>query len=239
MSLRSFIWRKETPLARRIHAGLKRAARMGVPVIPGVHHLLLANRRFWRGPWVWIASKLYHEPLLKLCCKSVGGGLLLYEDMPKIFGNIEIALGERVSMSGKNVWIGAGSVAVRKHLTVGDHSYLGHGVEFIVGTRIDVGKHVMVANRAIFNGYDGHPLDPLARARFEPPGPDGQGPIVIGDYAWIGTNAMVLKNVTIGRGAVIAAGSIVTESVPELAVVAGVPARVLKILPKPAEWQDG
>jgi acetyltransferase-like isoleucine patch superfamily enzyme len=50
---------------------------------------------------------------------------------------------------------------------------------------------------------------------------------------------MVLKNVTIGRGAVIAAGSIVTESVPELAVVAGVPARVLKILPKPAEWQDG
>jgi acetyltransferase-like isoleucine patch superfamily enzyme len=45
--------------------------------------------------------------------------------------------------------------------------------------------------------------------------------------------------VTIGRGAVVAAGSIVTESVPELAVVAGAPARIIKQLPKPAEWLDG
>lgn len=50
-------------------------------------------------------------------------------------------------------------------------------------------------------------------------------PVVIEDYAWIGTRAMILPNVTIGRGAVVAAGSVVTRDVPPMTVVAGVPAR--------------
>jgi hypothetical protein len=181
-------------------------------------------------------SKVYHEPLLKLSCRSVGSGLLLYEDMPKIFGNLEVTLGRNISMSGKQVWIGAGSVAVKKYLAIMDDTYIGHGTEFVVGTRIDVGRHVLLANRVTLNGYDGHPLDPLARARGEPPGPSGEGAIRVCDYAWIGNDATVLKNVTIGRGAIVAAAAVVTEDVPELCVVAGVPARVVRQLPKPPNW---
>jgi carbonic anhydrase/acetyltransferase-like protein (isoleucine patch superfamily) len=236
MGLREFIWRRDTPLARSIHGGLKRAARSGLPPIPIVHHLLLGLRKFRQRGWTWIAGKLYHEPLLKLSCRKVGSGLMLYEDMPKIFGNLDIELGDNVSMSGHGVWVGGGSVAERKFLSVASDSYLGHGVEITVGTRVDIGRHVLVANYAKLSGYDGHPMDPLLRASGAPPGPEGQGPIRIGDYAWIGTGAMVLKNVTIGRGAVVAAGSVVTRDVPELAVVAGVPARVVKTLEKPAGW---
>lgn len=48
------------------------------------------------------------------------------------------------------------------------------------------------------------------------------------DDVWIGTNALVLSGVEIGQGAVIAAGTVVTKSVPPYAVVAGVPARIIK-----------
>ncbi len=52
-------------------------------------------------------------------------------------------------------------------------------------------------------------------------------PVVIGDHVWIGTRALVLKGVTIGDGAVIAAGAVVTRDVPPGAVVAGIPAKVV------------
>ena len=55
-----------------------------------------------------------------------------------------------------------------------------------------------------------------------------RAPIVIGDHVWIGTNAIVLKGVTIGDGAVIAAGAVVTRDVPAHSLAAGVPARVIR-----------
>ena len=56
----------------------------------------------------------------------------------------------------------------------------------------------------------------------------GQAPIVIKDKAWIGFNVIVMKGVTIGEGAVVAAGSVVTKDVPDYAVVGGNPATVIK-----------
>ena len=55
-----------------------------------------------------------------------------------------------------------------------------------------------------------------------------KGPIVIGDDAWIGYDCTILSGVTIGQGAVVAAGSVVTKDVPPYAVVGGTPARVIK-----------
>jgi len=55
-------------------------------------------------------------------------------------------------------------------------------------------------------------------------------PIVIKDDAWIGMNVIILKGVTIGRGAVVGAGSVVTNDVPDWTVAAGNPARVVKEL---------
>jgi acetyltransferase-like isoleucine patch superfamily enzyme len=54
-----------------------------------------------------------------------------------------------------------------------------------------------------------------------------RGRIVIHDDAWIGTGAIILPDVTIGRAAIVGAGAVVTQDVPDGAVVAGVPARVL------------
>lgn len=53
------------------------------------------------------------------------------------------------------------------------------------------------------------------------------GPIEIDDYAFIGVNASVLHSVKIGKGAVVCAGAVVTKDVPDFAVVAGIPAKVI------------
>ena len=53
-------------------------------------------------------------------------------------------------------------------------------------------------------------------------------PITIEDDAWLATRAVVLKGVTVGRGAVVAAGAVVTKDVPPYTVAAGVPARVIR-----------
>lgn len=56
-------------------------------------------------------------------------------------------------------------------------------------------------------------------------------PVTIKARAWIGFNAIVLKGVTIGEGAVVAAGAVVTKDVPPYSVAAGNPARVIRTLP--------
>lgn len=58
------------------------------------------------------------------------------------------------------------------------------------------------------------------------------GPVRIEDHAWVGFNVIILKGVTIGEGAIVAAGSVVTKDVPAFTVVAGNPARVIRELPR-------
>jgi acetyltransferase-like isoleucine patch superfamily enzyme len=61
----------------------------------------------------------------------------------------------------------------------------------------------------------------------DPQFPDDYRPIVIGNHAWIGVRAILLAGITIGEGAVVMAGAVVTRDVPPYAVVGGVPAHVV------------
>ncbi|MDF2949989.1 MAG: 2,3,4,5-tetrahydropyridine-2,6-dicarboxylate N-acetyltransferase [Sedimentibacter sp.] len=83
----------------------------------------------------------------------------------------------------------------------------------VVGARGTIGKSVHVGAGAVIAGV------------LEPP---SKLPVIIEDEVLIGANAVVLEGVKVGRGAVVAAGSVVTEDVPEMAVVAGSPARIIK-----------
>lgn len=60
-----------------------------------------------------------------------------------------------------------------------------------------------------------------------------RGPIVIGDEVWLGTNALIMSGVRIGKGAIVAAGAIVTKDVPPYAIVGGNPARIIKMRHSP------
>jgi acetyltransferase-like isoleucine patch superfamily enzyme len=86
--------------------------------------------------------------------------------------------------------------------------------------RITIGERVAIAEDVIIRDSDNHTI--------ERPGYTSAAPIVIGDHVWIGMRAMILKGVTIGDDAVVAAGAIVTRDVPSGSLVAGVPARVIR-----------
>jgi acetyltransferase-like isoleucine patch superfamily enzyme len=61
----------------------------------------------------------------------------------------------------------------------------------------------------------------------------GEKAVEISDDVWIGSHAIILRGVNLGRGCVVAAGSVVTKSVPEFTLVAGNPARIIRTVEKP------
>jgi len=122
-------------------------------------------------------------------------------------------------------------------LSVGDRTFVGSSV-IVIASRVEIGDDVLVAWGCTIVDHDSHAMkfsdrkDDVARWL------DGKKdwgsveikPVTIGDKAWIGLNAVILKGVTIGEGAVVAAGSVVTHDVAPYAVVAGNPARVVREL---------
>lgn len=127
---------------------------------------------------------------------------------------------------GDRVAIGQGATIVAKHGTIliGADSYIGSGVVIVCRQSIEIGPDALIAEQVIIRDQD-HAFAALDRPIRE------QGfevaPVSIGPDVWLGAGTAVLKGVSIGAGAVTGAGSVVTRDVPDLAVVAGVPARVL------------
>ena len=93
---------------------------------------------------------------------------------------------------------------------------------------ISIGKNTMVGPNCVITDSDFHAHWPAETRHIEPAFELDRG-ISIGANVWIGMNSLILKGVTIGDGAIVAAGSVVVRDVPPKAVVAGVPAKVVKV----------
>lgn len=171
-----------------------------------------------------VASKLVVEPMARARFASMGRGVHVTE-LPFVLGHCDVRVGDGCSLSKIQVF--SGRFCDRPELTIGRGTQVGYMVTFSVNRRVTVGEHVGIATRAVISDSDGHPADLSRRLRGEPLAPSDILPVTIGDRVWIGRSAHVQKGVTIGRGAVVAAGSVVTSDVPEGALAMGVPARVI------------
>jgi len=123
-------------------------------------------------------------------------------------------------------------------IEIGDHCYIGEHSRIWSAEKIKIGNRVLISHNVNIHDCDGHPVEPVARHKhfiqivnsghpktfLEMP----SSPVVIGDDAWIGFNASILKGVTIGKGAIIGAGSVVTCNVPEYVIFAGNPAKFIR-----------
>lgn len=108
-----------------------------------------------------------------------------------------------------------------KTFMIGHQVFIGTGCEFNIKTGIHIGDYTMIASGCKFTDFD-HGIDRLTYMGFQ----EAQtAPIVIGKDVWIGFNAVVLKGVTIGDGAIVAAGAVVTKSIPPYEIWGGVPAQ--------------
>lgn len=104
----------------------------------------------------------------------------------------------------KNIKVGEDSI-------IGDHAFLDGRATLIIGDHTDIASNVMIYNAE-------HDLEsPEFEAREEK--------VEIGDYVFIGPRAIILPGVRVGKGAVVAAGAVVTKDVSDFAIVGGVPAK--------------
>ena len=132
---------------------------------------------------------------------------------------------------GRNVYVGHQAILkgyYRSELVIGDRTWVGQQV-FIhaaggirIGARVGIGPGVKILTSVHAEAGRDTPvlLSPLDFA-----------PVLVEDDSDLGVGAIVLPGVTVGRGAIVGAGAVVTEDVPPYAIVAGVPARVLRMRP--------
>jgi len=123
------------------------------------------------------------------------------------------------------------SAGPRALIDIGENTFINSGAIITSRRHIRIGKNCHIANQVIMMDDDFHAV--YARGSRS-----GKEAIIVGDNVWIATRAMILKGVTIGEGAVVAAGAVVTKDVPAYTLVAGVPAKVIKYLDDPDELPD-
>ena len=157
----------------------------------------LFSRRFFK---VW-AKRLYNAP------------------------SLFVILFNRFKFSTRGVQIGRQSIVHNfkldgkgSNLSIGNNCFITKTVHMICHDKISIGDNVVINDhvRLIAAGHD--LSDPLWKMTMKP--------IVIGNYAWIAVNAMILPGVTIGEGAVVGAGAVVSKDIPPYMIASGNPSNL-------------
>lgn len=107
-------------------------------------------------------------------------------------------------------------------LEIGNSVFINQGANIYAGESVKMGDHVLIADLVMISDSNFH--------KIEENKPVPVKPLIISDNVWIGARSIVLPGVEIGRNSVVAAGSIVTKSVPPNTLVAGVPAKKIRQL---------
>jgi acetyltransferase-like isoleucine patch superfamily enzyme len=126
-------------------------------------------------------------------------------------------------------------------IQIGEWCYIGEGTRVWSQTSVSIGNHVMISHLVDIHDTDSHPIDWQERRLDSKAHMTNQiqgiskktasNPVIIEDDVWICFKATILKGVHIGRGAIIAAGAVVTKDVPAWTIVGGNPARLLRSIP--------
>ena len=127
-----------------------------------------------------------------------------------------------------------------RNVTIGNDVYIGpHALFLCTESQIFIGNKVLFGPHVTIIGGD-HRITDVGRFIYDvlDKHPEDDQDVHIEDDVWIGTNTTLLKGVTVGRGAVVAAGALVTKDVPPYAIVGGVPAKVLKYRFTPEQIQE-
>lgn len=158
--------------------------------------------------------------IVKLQHLMVGGGNFLLRLLVK--GAFK-SCGNNVHFSPLNSSFSYSSITIGNDVYIGPHAMFRSIKDIKIGNKVLFGPHVYIMGGNHNYREVGQYMFDVKQKR-----EDDDMPVIVEDDTWIGCNVTVLKGVTIGRGAIVSAGSVVTKDVPRYAIVGGIPARVLK-----------
>ena len=181
----------------------------------GIYHLAKATRSRlpeWMAPilrkaWIFLQG-------LGLFVINGAGSIPSHCARRFVYRRFGVSIGRRTIIHWQTHFFQPSGVVIGDHCNIGNRAFLDGRLGLTIGNCVATGAEVMIYTMQ-------HDIDSPG---FEPTG----GPVSIGDYVYIGPRAIILPNVRLGRGAVIAAGAVVTQDVPDYAVMAGVPARFVR-----------
>jgi maltose O-acetyltransferase len=126
--------------------------------------------------------------------------------------------GEGVNIRPRVYFGAGGNISIGDNSMMGQDSIIGSTAEVVIGNDVMMGPEVLIYT-------SNHGMEPGVPMRLQPL---RSAPVHIGNDVWIGARCVILPDVIIGDGAVVAAGAVVARNVPANAIVGGVPARILK-----------
>ena len=185
----------------------------------------MLNQRYGRLLWRYLWRRLL-----------TGAGRRWRTDGFVFFGrHLEIQIGREAEVRfGRFVWIGDGS-KIRCHegeVEIGAKTVMGQECTISAYRHVRIGEQCVIADRAMFIDFDHGVVEVERPIRV-------QGiymrDVEVGSNVWIGYGACILRGVRVGDNAVIGTNSVVTKDVPANAVVAGSPARIVRMREAPAQ----
>lgn len=192
----------------------------------------------WHNFW----RVFYYEPMFKTQCASVGKNFRMEyagNGSAKIFGGLSLNIGQNVTIFDNTMFVGL-NVLDNPALNIGDNTYIGPLVRFMVGDRITIGKNCLITSRIITDN-PGHPIDDVL-ARMSSgggsPSPETIRPITVGDFCFLPLDTVLYPGVTIGDGVVVRVGTHINKDVPPFCLAAGNPMRIIRKLPIPDEMKE-
>jgi acetyltransferase-like isoleucine patch superfamily enzyme len=204
------------------HAGLDRFGRMAslfASWFAPPHKARVGLAQMSPQGYIEPSATIYHSKLRLGANVFIGEHVIIFEN--KNGGPVE--LGDRVNIFRHTIIETAhgGSLTLEAEASIHPrcqvNAYKAH---------IRIGSGTMIAPNCAFYPYD-HGVAPDIPIRQQPL--QSKGDIIIGREAWLGVGVIVLGGVRIGDGAVIGAGSVVTQDVPDGAIALGTPARIIKM----------
>lgn len=148
--------------------------------------------------------------------------------MNSLKGSIDISIGKNGSLTVMQYLISNGDLHIRVSdnacISIGKNVFFNHNCSLTAKETITIGDNAVIANNVVIVDHD-HQF-----GSFGVTNGYTVAPVCIKENVWIGANSVILKGVTIGEGAIIAAGSVVNKNVPAQELWGGVPAKCIKKL---------
>lgn len=204
--------------------------------------IMLFTSRIPGALGVFLRSKLYPK-LLGSCGKGVVFGTnitLRHPHKIKMANNVIIddnvlldakGVNNKGIYLGNDVFIGRNSILSCKggDIYLDDRANLGFYCYIFSSNKVKLGKDTLVAAYTYFVGGGNYKLDRKDIPINQQYDFEGKGGVETEEDVWIGAHCMLLDGVKIGKGSVIAAGAVVTKPMPQYSIVAGIPAKILKM----------